>query len=161
MKKHWTEIVAGLFVLAGLAVLLYLAVQVGGVRVDLAKSISLTARFTDASGVKAGTPVRIAGVTVGEVSAVRLDREQFVAMVNFEVPADLELFDDTIAAVQTSGLIGDRFIALKPGGSGIALEDGDVLYDTEGAINIESLIKRFAFGNGESGGKGKGEGEGE
>ncbi|MGJ3242249.1 MAG: outer membrane lipid asymmetry maintenance protein MlaD [Opitutales bacterium] len=153
MNKNLIEWLAGLFVLAGAAVLLYLAVVLGGEQLGNGQQYELRARFTNASGIRPGSPVRIAGVGVGEVTDLTLDREQLVAIVRFTVPEDIELFNDTMAAVRTSGLIGDRFIEILPGGSGIPLEPGDMIVDTEGTVNIESLISRFAFGevNGKNG----------
>lgn len=147
MKRSTIEIIAGVFVFAGMAALLLLAINLGGLELKRDGTYTLRARFTNASGVNVGSPVKIAGVTIGQVTAVRLDRKQMVAMVSLQVPADVSLDDDTIAAIRTNGLIGDRFIALFPGGSGMTLEPDDLIIDTESAIDIESLISRFAFGD--------------
>ena len=77
---------------------------------------------------------------------IKLD-ENFQAHVTLEIPEHLKLDDDTIAAVKTSGLIGDRFIELLPGGSGMQLEPGDFILDTQSAIDLESLIGKFGFGD--------------
>lgn len=105
------------------------------------------ARFTDVTGISEDTPVRIAGVDVGKVTEVELNLERMLAVVTMEVRDDLELTSDTIAAVRTSGLIGGKFIELKPGGAPIPLEEGGLIVDTEPSLNIESLISRFAFGS--------------
>jgi len=145
MNKRTIEFLVGCFVLVGLAAVLYLAVQVGSARVFGSDSYTLDARFSSASGVNPGGRIEIAGVRIGTVKNVVLS-DNFFAIVTLELPNSLQLDDDTIASVKTAGLIGDRFIDLSPGGSGFALEPGDMIVDTESALDIESLISRFAFG---------------
>lgn len=151
MKEHIQEFVAGIFVLAGLAVITYLAVSLGGATLLGSDTYTLTARFTNVSGVQEGTPIKVAGVRVGKVTAIELDTEKFYALVTLQLQGNLSFDDDTIAAVRTNGLIGDRFIALLPGGSGFPLEPGDLIVDTESAVDIENLISRFAFGDVDNG----------
>ncbi len=144
MKNRSIEFLVGSFVLSGLAAVLYLAIQVGSARFFVSDSYTVTARFSSASGVNPGSRVEIAGVRVGTVKDVVLD-EFFDAIVTLELPNSLELDEDTIASVKTSGLIGDRFIDLSPGG-GDTMEPGYEIVDTESALDIESLISRFALG---------------
>jgi phospholipid/cholesterol/gamma-HCH transport system substrate-binding protein len=145
MNNRKIEFLVGCFVLVGLLAVLYLAIQVGGARVFGSDSYVLEARFTSAAGVNPGSRIEIAGVRVGTVKDVVLN-EDFFAIVTLELPNTITLDDDTIASVKTAGLIGDRYIELSPGGSGFALEPGDMIVDTEGALDIESLISRFALG---------------
>ncbi|TVP80243.1 MAG: outer membrane lipid asymmetry maintenance protein MlaD [Puniceicoccaceae bacterium] len=145
MNKRTIEFLVGCFVLVGLVAVLYLAIQVGSARFFGSDSYQLEARFSSASGVNPGSRVEIAGVRVGSVRSVVLD-DNFFARVTFELPNSIELDDDTIASIKTAGLIGDRFIQLSPGGSGFPLEPGDLIVDTESALDIESLISRFALG---------------
>ncbi|MCC5840086.1 MAG: outer membrane lipid asymmetry maintenance protein MlaD [Opitutales bacterium] len=147
MRKLKIETLVGLFVLVGLVAIAYLSIKIGGARFFGGDHYELQARFTNVGGLNRGADVRIGGVSIGQVTEVRLDHETFAAMVRFRVPVGLELEDDTIASIRTSGLIGDRFISLSPGGSGIVLAPGDILFDTESAIELESLISRFAFGS--------------
>ena len=93
-----------------------------------------------------GSRVEIAGVRVGTVKSVHLD-ETYFARVTLELPRSVQVDADTIASIKTSGLIGDRFIELSPGGSGLFLEAGEMIYDTESALDIEDLISRFALGD--------------
>jgi phospholipid/cholesterol/gamma-HCH transport system substrate-binding protein len=79
------------------------------------------------------------------VTAIELD-DAYFAQVTLELPKSVAIDEDTIATVKTSGLIGDRFIELSPGGSDILLVDGDRIYDTVPALDIEDLISRFALG---------------
>lgn len=145
MNNRKIEFLVGCFVLVGIVAILYLALQVGSSGFFGKDSYTLDARFSSASGVNPGSRVEIAGVKVGTVQDVVLN-DRFFAIVTFELPNTIELSDDTIASVKTAGLIGDRFIDLSPGGSGIPLEPGDIILDTESALDIESLISRFALG---------------
>ena len=144
MKK--IEIIVGLFVLSGLIGIFFLAFRIGKSEFIGQKTYKLTAVFNNLSGVSENGRVEIAGVRVGSVESIELN-EDFQAMVTLKLPEYLKLDDDTIAAVKTSGLIGDRFIELLPGGSGIELEPGDLIFDTQSAIDLESLISKFGFGN--------------
>lgn len=145
MNNRTIEFLVGCFVLVGLLAILYLAIQVGSARFFGSDSYELEARFSSASGVNAGSRIEIAGVRVGTVKEVILN-DDFFAIATLELPNSLLLDDDTIASIKTAGLIGDRFIELSPGGSGFALEPGDMIVDTESALDIESLISRFALG---------------
>ncbi|CAI8300260.1 MAG: putative phospholipid ABC transporter-binding protein MlaD [Opitutia bacterium UBA7350] len=145
MKNKKIEYLVGCFVLAGLAAILYLAIQIGGAHLLRGDRYELKAQFDSAAGVNSGSRVEIAGVRVGTVRTVDLD-ETYYAVVTLELPNALKLDEDTVASVKTSGLIGDRFIELSPGGSNFYLEDGDTIDNTNSALDIESLISRFAVG---------------
>ena len=145
MNNRKIEFLVGCFVLVGLLAVLYLAIQVGSARFFGSDHYTLEARFSSAAGVNPGSRVEIAGVRVGTVKEIRLN-EAFYAIVTLELPKELQFDDDTIASVKTAGLIGDRFIELSPGGSGFPLEPGDMIVDTEAAMDIEGLISRFALG---------------
>ena len=140
MNNRKIEFLVGCFVLIGFVAILYLAIQVGSARFFASDSYELQARFRNTS-----SRVEIAGVRVGTVKSIVLD-DNFYSIVTFEMPNRIELDDDTIVSVKTAGLIGDRYLSLSPGGSGFPLEAGDMIVDTESALDIESLISRFAFG---------------
>ena len=145
MSNRKIEFLVGCFVLVGLGAIFYLAIQVGSARVFGGDAYTLQARFRSASGVNTGSRVEIAGVRVGTVKSVELD-DNFYSVVTFELPQSIQLDDDTIVSIKTAGLIGDRYINVLPGGSGFPLEPDDMIVDTESALDIESLISRFAFG---------------
>ena len=145
MNNRKIEFLVGCFVLIGFGAILYLAIQVGSARCFGSDSYELQARLRSTSGVNAGSRVEIAGVRVGTVKSIVLD-DNFYSIVTLELPNDLRLDDDTIISVKTAGLIGDRYLSLSPGGSGFPLEQGDMVVDTESALDIESLISRFALG---------------
>ncbi len=140
------EVVVGIFVLIGLLCTAYLTVKLGRMEVFGSDAYELQARFTSASGLRVGASVEVAGVEVGKVSLIDLDAEHSQALVTLLLNNKLKFTDDTIASIKTSGLIGDKYINLSPGGSGIFLEAGEEITDTESAVDIESLISKYAFG---------------
>lgn len=147
MNSYKIQFAVGLFVIAGIIAVAYLAIRIGGGRFIAPDTYELSARFTNASGLKVGSSVRIAGVMVGEVNRVSLNHDDMVAIVSFRVPTTLPLDDDTVAAIKSTGLIGERYVALKPGASGMPLENGALIVDTEASVDIEDVISRFAFGS--------------
>lgn len=146
MTSKKIETLVGIFVLTGLLGLSYLSFNLGGLQLWSKHTYSLQARFLSIGNLNEGAAVKIAGVDVGMVTSIELDKDEFVALVTMDLEPTLALDDDTIASIKSSGLIGDKFIELIPGGSGIPLEAGDVVVDTESAVDIEGLISRFAFG---------------
>jgi phospholipid/cholesterol/gamma-HCH transport system substrate-binding protein len=86
-------------------------------------------------------------VPVGRVDLITLNPADYSALVEFSLRADVKLPVDSIASIKTSGLIGDKFLALSPGGEEAMLPPGALINDTESTVDIESLISRFAFGN--------------
>jgi phospholipid/cholesterol/gamma-HCH transport system substrate-binding protein len=147
MNTRTIEISVGLFVLTGIAALVLLALSVAGGTLTRPGMHVVTARFTNASGLKPGSTVRIAGVPVGEVKTIELKRDDLSAWVTFKIEPDLNLSDDTVAAIRSSGLLGDKFISLKPGASGVPLKPAATILDTESTVDLEDLISRFAFGS--------------
>ena len=147
MNQKRTEFAVGLFILVGILAILYLAVQIGSSRILGSDSMVVEARFSNIGGLNEGSNIMIAGVKVGVVGNIRLDTESLVAMVELKLKNDLVIYDDAIASIKTNGLIGDKYVALDPGGGGLELEQGEPIVDTESALDIESLISRFAFGS--------------
>lgn len=152
MTQRQLESVVGVFVLAGLAVTTVLALYVGGGSFLQRDTREVVARFTSAAGLSVGGRVEVAGVRVGAIRKIELVEDASAAMVTLQVSRTVPLYDDAIASVRTAGLLGARFVALSPGGSGTALPEGMVIVDTESAVDLESIISRFAFGSTGSGG---------
>jgi len=146
MNQKKSEFAVGIFVLVGIAAILYLAIQIGSNQVLGGATFQLKARFNNIGGLTTGSNVMIAGVKVGKVGEITLN-EQHVAIIGLNLKKDYGLYDDTIASIKTNGLIGDKFVSLSPGFSEIPLEEGELIVDTESALDIESLISRFAFGS--------------
>lgn len=105
------------------------------------------ARFANAAGVNPGSQVVISGVTVGRVDGVRLNAADFSAIVDMRLRRDLQLSTDSMVSVKTSGLIGDKFLAIRPGADDELVSAGHTFTETESTVDIESLISRFAFGS--------------
>ncbi len=136
------DLIVGLFVLVGLGTLAYLSLQVGGLEFGGEKRIVLHATFDDIGGLSVRAPVRIAGVKIGQVSAINLD-DDLRAEVALEIESGLGLSIDSAAAIRTSGLLGDQFISVELGAEDAVLEDGEEFTRTESAFSIDKLIGRF------------------
>ena len=147
MNSRLVELLVGLFVLIGMIAITFLAIRIGGGRFFSNDSYLVKARFTDIGGLSTGSKVQIAGVRVGTVSGITIDQEDFAAVVDLRIDNDVTLDEDTIASIRTQGLIGDKYVGLLPGGSGMELQAGDVIIDTESAVDIEGLISKVAFGS--------------
>jgi phospholipid/cholesterol/gamma-HCH transport system substrate-binding protein len=137
------DFVVGLFVLAGLAALAYLTFQVGGLSYRVPGGLVLYAAFDDIGGLKERAPVTISGVKVGQVAGISLEPVLMRARVRLDLDASLKLPVDTWARIRTSGVLGDQFVALDPGGEEDILSSGDTIEATESAISLEGLIGKF------------------
>jgi phospholipid/cholesterol/gamma-HCH transport system substrate-binding protein len=146
MGRSSLEMAVGVFVLAGLICVGYLTVRLGKMELFGDDYYSVNARFQSISGLKPDAAVEIAGVQVGQVGSISLDPDEQVAIVKIKIQKDVILTDDVIASVKTSGLIGDKYIKLSPGGSDIILKPGDAIIETESAIDLEELISKYVFG---------------
>ena len=145
MNKTSLEMIVGVFLLAGFVSFAYLAVKMGDLDLFKEESYDLTARFTSISGLKEGATLELAGVNVGKVTKIELDTGDFEAVVHMDINKTIQLTDDTIASIRTSGIIGDKFIKLTPGGSEIYLASGDVIEETEASISLEELVSKYIF----------------
>ncbi|MDL2279383.1 outer membrane lipid asymmetry maintenance protein MlaD [Desulfovibrio sp. OttesenSCG-928-G11] len=145
MKKYSMEFIVGVFMLVGLACLAYLTVKLGKMELFGNDGYTLTASFSSVAGLKAGANVEMAGVPVGKVTGIRMDKN-YRAVVTLLINNDVALSDDAIASVKTSGLIGDKYISISSGGSPVVLADGDEMTETEPAVDIEALISKYVFG---------------
>jgi len=141
------EIGTGLFVLLGFVALLFLTTQLpaSGLKFGHAKAgFHVTAEFDNIGDLKVGSPVSISGVRVGEVSAIRFDPREFKAVVRMRIdPQYNQIPDDSFASIQTTGLLGGKYIGLSPGGQDTYLKDGSRIDQTQSAIVLESLINKF------------------
>ncbi len=134
------DLLVGLFVLAGIGAIAYLSVQLGARAYTGDGGLVLTAAFDEIGGLSPRSPVVIGGVTVGQVTSIDLDSEDFRAIVTVDIDANLEIPDDTAASILTQGILGDQYIALEPGGSPDLLETGGEISYTQSAVVLERLI---------------------
>lgn len=146
VKKAFIETAVGVFVLIGLICVGYLTIKLGKMELIGDNYYYLQARFQNATGVKKGAQVEIAGVQVGQVDQIALDPKRQVALLRLKIQKGVQLSDDVIASVKTAGLIGDRYIKLSPGGSDSLLKNGDTITETESALDIEELVSKYVFG---------------
>ncbi len=147
MKKYSQETLVGIFVLIGILCVGYLTVKLGKMELLGGDFYNLVARFDSVAGLKPDSSVQMAGVEIGRVTSIDLDTDQFMAVVTLKIRKDVPIQEDAIASVKTSGLIGDKYISIQPGGSDEILRPGGVITETESAVDIESLISKYVFGN--------------
>ena len=145
MKNRKTELYVGIFIILGIMCSAYLIFTLGELKLFKNDRYSVYAYFTSVSGLSTGADVQIAGVEVGEVASISLDNEQFLAKVELSVMKNIDLADDVIASVKTTGIIGDKYIELSPGGSETTLKPGETIYNTESSVDLESLVRKYIF----------------
>ena len=141
------EIGTGLFVLLGFVALLFLTTQLpsSGLKLAAAKTgYHITAAFDNVGDLKVGSPVTMAGVSLGEVESIRIDWTTYKAVVAMRIDNKYNMIpDDSDASIQTQGLLGGKFVAIGPGGSETFLKQGSQVTLTQSALVLESLINKF------------------
>ncbi len=147
------EIGTGLFVLLGFAALAFLTTQLPGSKLGMASGGSgfqITARFENVGDLQAGAPVSMAGVKVGRVTGVAFDSKDYKAVVSMAIDNQYNRIpDDSWASVETSGLLGAKYVGLDAGSSETYLASGGQIENTEPAMVLEKLISKLfaAFAN--------------
>ena len=144
MKKFDLELAVGIFMIAGILCLGYLSVKLGRMEFFRGRGYEVHAIFSNTGGLKNGSSVVIAGVEVGRVKQIVLDDYQ--AKVFMILPEDIKIQDDAIASIKTKGLIGEKYIGITPGGSDRIVEPGELIRETEPAVDMEQLISNYVFG---------------
>ena len=147
MKKYSKETFVGIFVVIGLACIGYMTVQLGNVGFFGDNMYSLYANFSTVTGLREGNPINMLGLEIGRVEKFTMDQENQQVLVQFKINKGIEVYDDAIASVKTEGLIGDKYVAVDPGGGGDLLADGDIITDTNSPTDIMDLISKYAFGD--------------
>ena len=146
MKKYSMETIVGIFVFIGLLCVGYLTVKLGKMELIGGDNYTLYARFDSVSGLRPDSSVEIAGVEIGRIGKISLDSERYMALVMLKIRKGIQITDDAIASIKTSGMIGDKFIKITPGGSDSILEPGGTIVETESAVDLEELISEYIFG---------------
>lgn len=147
MKQGTLELFVGIFVLLGIAAVAYLTLKLGSGSQIGGDTYLVEARFANAGGLHSGSSVLVAGVSVGRVEKVRLDPADFSAIATLRIPSALRLPTDSMAAIKTAGLIGDKYVSLSPGADEVFLQPGTRITMTESSVDLESLIGKMAFGS--------------
>jgi len=152
MNKTVLDLWVGLFVIAGIAALLFLALKVGSTTaVSASNSYEVIARFDNIGGLKPRAPVKSAGVVVGRVSDIRFDNETFEAAVTLRLDKRYAFPKDSSASIMTSGLLGEQYIGLEAGGDSQKLKDKDRVLITQSAVVLENLIGQMIYGKAQEG----------
>ena len=147
MKNTKLELSVGLFVVLGIAAIIYLTIQVGTGSMLSGDTYLIESRFANAGGLHSGSTVLLAGVTVGRVEGIRMESSDYSAIVTLRILSALRLPTDSMASIKTTGLIGDKFVSLSPGADDTYLKSGSRITLTESAVDLESLIGKMAFGS--------------
>ncbi|WP_347904126.1 outer membrane lipid asymmetry maintenance protein MlaD [Pseudomonas purpurea] len=145
MQNRTLEIGVGLFLLAGILALLLLALRVSGLSpVSSNDSYKLYAYFDNIAGLTVRSKVTMAGVTIGKVTAIDLDRDSFTGRVTLQLEKRVDnLPTDSTASILTAGLLGEKYIGLSVGGEETLLKDGGTIHDTQSSLVLEDLIGKF------------------
>ncbi len=141
------EIGTGLFVLLGFAALFFLTAQLpsNGLNLSAAKAgYVVTAEFDNIGDLKGGAPVTMAGVRIGDVQDVRINPQDYRAVVTMRIdPQYSQIPDDSDASIDTQGLLGGQYIAIGAGGSETFLKNGSRIEFTQSAIVLENLVNKL------------------
>lgn len=152
MNRTTLDLWVGLFVVAGIAALLFLALKVSSMNtVNTSDSYEVVAHFENIGGLKVRAPVKSAGVVVGRVAAIRFDNERYEAVITLRLDKRYAFPKDSSAAILTSGLLGEQYIGLAAGGDSVKLKDQDQILLTQDAVVLENLIGQFLYGKAQEG----------
>jgi phospholipid/cholesterol/gamma-HCH transport system substrate-binding protein len=153
MGKKGIETLVGLFVLLGILAVVFLALKAAnlGSFSSGGDTYSLTARFDNIGGLKVRAPVRTAGVTVGRITGISLDGKTFQGVVTLNIDGHYRFPKDSAAKILTSGLLGDQYVGIEPGGDDKNLNPGDNVAQTQSAVVLENLIGQFLTGKASEG----------
>ena len=141
------ETIVGIFIVIGLLCIGYMTIKLGKIRIFGGDYYILYARFSSVSGLRVDSPVEIGGIEVGRVEQLNIDQDKQVSVVKLRIERGIKVYEDAVASIKTSGLIGDKFINIDPGGGGDILKQGGTIAETNSAIDIEGLINKYVFGD--------------
>ena len=150
MERTTLDLWVGMFVVAGLGALMVLAFKVGNLSTyNVSESYQLHAYFSNIGGLKPKASIKSAGVLVGRVTEINLDTERYEARVVMNIDKRYQFPKDTFANILTSGLLGEQYIGLAPGGDAVMLKAGEVIKKTQSAVVMEDLIGKFLYSKAE------------
>ncbi len=146
MQRTVMDFWVGVFVMAGIGALLILGLKVGNLTSYQSEdSYTLLGNFENIGGLKIRAPVKSAGVVVGRVTNIEFSLETYDAVVTLNMDSRYRFPKDTFASILTSGLLGEQYIGLLPGGDEDMLKDGERFMKTNSAVVLEEMIGRFLF----------------
>ncbi len=144
MERTTLDLWVGAFVVAGIGALVVLALKVGNLSTyNTSDTYQLQAHFTNVGGLKPTASVRSSGVLVGRVTSITLDTQRYEAKVTMSIDKRYQFPKDTFANILTSGLLGEQYIGLMPGGDDQMLKNGEEFKKTQSAVVLEDLIGKF------------------
>lgn len=146
MQKNVLETLMGAVVLAVAGGFLFFAYK--GSEVQVVDGYTLRANFSNISGINLGSDVRIGGIKVGTVTDLGLDAETYDAVAKMNIKNGTAIPKDSTASIVSSGLLGDKYIQISPGGDDVMLASGDKIDYTQSSVNLEELIGKFMFSGG-------------
>ena len=150
MERTTIDLWVGVFVVAGIAALVMLAMKVGNLGTyNVSDTYQLHAYFTNIGGLKTKASIKSAGVLVGRVTDITLDTERYQARVVMSLDKRYQFPKDTFANILTSGLLGEQYIGLMPGGDDLMLKNGDQVKKTQSALVLEDMIGKFIYSKAE------------
>lgn len=154
VNRKSLELWVGLFVAAGILALAMLAFKVGNLTTaDVVDGYRVKANFDNVGGLKVKAAVTMAGVRVGRVTGITFDNNKYQATVTMDISGQFKIVpEDSSASILTSGLLGDQYIGLEPGGSDVFLKDGDMIRTTQSALVLEKLVGQMIFNKANEGG---------
>lgn len=150
MNNSLVETLIGAIVVGVAVVFLVFAYSSSGIGGSVS-GYDLNAKFFNAEGLRVGSDVRLSGVKVGTVTQQTLDPKTYQAVISLTVRSDLQLPEDSVAKISSSGLLGDSFVALEPGGSEKMMKAGGSFQYTQGSVNLMDLISKAIFSSVDSG----------
>jgi len=146
MQRKSLDIWVGFFVIIGALALMFLALKAGNMSsLSFEKTYSITTRFDNIGGLKPRAPIKSAGVVIGRVGDIRFDDEEFRAQVMLQIEERYKFPKDSSAKILTSGLLGEQYISIEPGGDEKNLANGDQITMTQSAMVLENLISQFIY----------------
>ncbi len=145
-KRYYIELSVGIFLFIGILCLAYLSIKLGKMEVIGSRGTLLCAKFTNIGGLKEGASVEIAGVEIGRVKSITLDKD-YQAKVMLLIKPGIKIQEDAIAAVKTKGLIGEKYVEITPGASEKYLKNGECIRETQSAFSLEDAISKMIFGS--------------
>lgn len=156
MQQNKNDVWVGLFVVIGIAALLFLALKAANLlQINFDPTYQVTARFDNIGGLKPRSAVRSAGVVVGRVESIHFDDQSFQANVVLKMDARYAFPKDSSLKILTSGLLGEQYIGVEAGGDTNNLAEGSVITQTQSAVVLENLISQFLFSKAAEGGETK------
>src|SRR6185503_12734828 len=147
MDRTFIDLWVGIFVAAGIVALMVLALKVGNASTTFhtGDTYRINAQFDNIGGLKVRAPVKSAGVVVGRVAQIKLDPKSYEAVAVLNIDPSYKFSKDTIGSILTSGLMGEQYVSLDPGGDTVFLKDGERLAKTQSAVVLEKLLSQFLY----------------